>query len=109
MVVSAVGDELVLHHPSGDAEGAVALVLVGGPALFLCGAVLFKRGLFGYWSIPRLCGLALVVALLPLAGMLWPLLLSAATTTIMVALAAWEAVDIARHPERFGDLHQSAE
>jgi len=38
-----------------------------------------------------------------------PLLLSTATTVIMVALAAWEVVDIARHPERFPAMHEHHE
>jgi low temperature requirement protein LtrA len=109
IVVSAVGDELVLSHPDGHLETAVALVLIGGPALFLVGAVLFKLAVFGYWSIPRLAGLALTLALYPVAHGLTPLLLSSATTAIMLALATWEVVDIARHPERFPAMHQHGE
>jgi low temperature requirement protein LtrA len=109
IVVSAVGDELVLSHPEGHVETATALVIVGGPALFLIGAVLFKLGVFKYWSVPRLSGLAVILALYPLAGSLSPLLLSAATTAVMLAVAAWEAVDIARHPERFGNVQDLGE
>lgn len=101
IVVSAVGDEMVLAHPDGHLETAAILVLIGGPVLFLVGAVLFKLAVFKYWSIPRLIGLALMLALYPLAGGLSPLLLSTAGTCIMIALAAWEVVDIARHPDRF--------
>ncbi|WP_423068755.1 low temperature requirement protein A [Devosia sp. CN2-171] len=109
IVVSAVGDEIVLSHPEGHIETAVQLVLIGGPALFLVGAVLFKRAVFHYWSIPRLCGLVATLALYPFASGMTPLLLSAATTAIMVALATWEVVDIARHPERFPAMHEQAE
>ncbi|HWW11026.1 MAG TPA: low temperature requirement protein A, partial [Brevundimonas sp.] len=35
IVVTAVGDEMVLMHPSGHLEAAAVWVLVGGPALFL--------------------------------------------------------------------------
>ena len=54
-------------------------------------------------------GLAATVALYPLASGMTPLLLSSASTAIMVALAAWEVVDISRHPERFpafGEHHE---
>lgn len=101
IVVSAVGDEMVLVHPDGHLDTAAILVLIGGPVLFLIGAILFKLAVFKYWSIPRLVGLVLMLALYPLAGGLSPLLLSTAGTCIMIALAAWEVVDIARHPERF--------
>jgi low temperature requirement protein LtrA len=109
IVVSAVGDEIVLSHPDGHMETAAALVLTGGPALFLVGAVLFKLAVFKYWSIPRLCGLAATVALYPLATGMTPLLLSTATTAIMVALAAWEVVDVARHPDRFPAVDEPRE
>lgn len=109
IVVSAVGDEIVLAHPEGHLEMAARIVLVAGPALFLAGAVLFKRAVFHYWSVPRLTGLVATLALYPLADEMTPLLLSAATTTIMVVLATWEAVDIARHPERFPTMHEHAE
>jgi low temperature requirement protein LtrA len=103
IVVSAVGDEMVLAHPAGRVEAANTLVLIGGPALFLLGAGLFKLAIFGKWSVPRFVGLAAVLALYPLAPNLTPLLLSAATTAIVVLVAAWEVIDIARHPER--NLH----
>ena len=92
---------MVLAHPDGHLETAAILVLIGGPVLFLVGAVLFKLAVFKYWSIPRLIGLTLMLTLYPLAGGLSPLLLSTAGTCIMIALAAWEVVDIARHPDRF--------
>lgn len=109
IVVSAVGDEMVLAHPDGHLDTSAILVLIGGPALFLVGAVLFKLAVFKYWSIPRLIGLGLMLALYPLAGGLSPLLLSTAATCIMIALAAWEVVDIARHPERFPAMQHHGE
>lgn len=103
IVVSAVGDEMVLAHPVGHVDVANVLVLLGGPALFLLGAGLFKLAIFGKWSVPRFVGLAAVSALYPFAPNPTPLLLSAATTAIVVLVAAWEVIDIARHPER--NLH----
>jgi low temperature requirement protein LtrA len=109
IVVSAVGDEMVLAHPAGHLEVANILVLIGGPALFLLGAGLFKLAIFGKWSVPRFVGLAAVLALYPLAANLTPLLLSAATTAIVVLVAAWEVIDIARHPERNAHIHPHTE
>ncbi len=48
-------------------ETAVILVLIGGPALFLGGAILFKQAVFKYWSVPRLAGLVATLALYPLS------------------------------------------
>ncbi len=101
IVVSAVGDEMVLAHPSGHMEPSTIPVLVGGPALFLLGAALFKLAVFGHWSAPRFGGLAAVVALFLVAPHLSPLLLSSATTAIVVIVAVWEAVELGLHPERY--------
>ena len=43
IIVAAVGDELVLHHPGGHTDLKTAIVLLGGPALYLLGNLLFKR------------------------------------------------------------------
>lgn len=101
IVVSAVGDEMALSHPSGHMEMPTILVLVGGPALFLAGAVLFKLSVFGVWSISRLAGLAALLVAFASAGALTALQLSAATTLIVVLVALWETIDVARHPERY--------
>ncbi|RYE48163.1 MAG: low temperature requirement protein A [Hyphomicrobiales bacterium] len=101
IVVSAVGDEIVLAHPMGHLEAATILVLIGGPALFLLGAALFKLAVFGHWSAPRFGGLLAILALYPLAAGFSPLLLSSLTTGIVVLVAVWEAVELARHPERY--------
>jgi low temperature requirement protein LtrA len=104
IIVIAVGDELVLHHPEGHMEPATVLVLIGGPALFLAGAALFKLSVFRVWPIPRLIGLAAVLALWPLAASLTPLALSGATTLVLVAIATYELVWLARHPEVLDDV-----
>ena len=46
IIVSAVGDELVLHHPEGHdghTDATTLAVILGGPALYLAGNSLFKR------------------------------------------------------------------
>lgn len=105
IVVSAVGDELVLHHPSGHIETTAIWVLIGGPALFLLGAALFKLAVFGSWSVTRFGGLVAMLALIPFSGQLSPLLLSAATTLIVIVVAGSESILMARHPERYPAAH----
>lgn len=43
IIVAAVGDELVLHHPHGHTELKTAIVLIGGPAVYLIGNSMFKH------------------------------------------------------------------
>lgn len=90
VIVAAAGDELVLAHPSGHVEAATAAVLLGGPALFLAGAIWFKHAVFGVISPSRATGLVLLGLLAPLAPRLSPLGLAAAAAGVLVIVAGWE-------------------
>lgn len=98
IIVCAVGAELTLAHPTGSADAATALVLVGGPALYLFGSALFTALLFRGGAAIRIAGLAATTALLFVAASLSPLWLSILTTLVLVAVAAGEAAWFSRHP-----------
>jgi low temperature requirement protein LtrA len=90
IIVSAVADELVLSHPLGHTEPSAIAVILGGPALYLLGNILFKRTSASRLALSHLVGLALLAGLSPLATSLPPLLLGAAATLVLVIVAAWE-------------------
>lgn len=90
IVVCAVGDDIALAHPHEPTSAAAAWVLIGGPALFLLGALWFEYGAIGKWSRIRLAALAGMALLVPVAPWFTALGLSAASTTILVAAAAAE-------------------
>lgn len=92
IIVAAVADEWVIHHPLGHSDLKTALAILGGPALFLLGVALFKLAVFRRWSRSRLTGLAALAALCPFALTMSPLALSVATTGVMIAVAAWESL-----------------
>ena len=94
IVVSAVGDELLLAHPDGHSDIKVVIGMVGGPLLFLTGTLLFKRIMRDLWQLSHMAGIALLVVLIPFAHHLSPLQLSATTTVIMLIVAAWEAISL---------------
>jgi len=96
IIVAAVGDELVIAHPGGETSAATAAVVLGGPALFLVGHVLFKWAVFGRLSVTRLAAIGALAALAPLSLVVPPLVLAAAATLIVAAVAAWDAC--AQHP-----------
>ncbi len=87
VIVAAVGDELTIAHPGGHGSAAVTATVLGGPALFLAGHVLFKREVFGRLSVPRLVALAALAALVPLGLVGPPLLLATAATLVLAAVA----------------------
>jgi low temperature requirement protein LtrA len=105
IIVTAVGDEWVIHHPVGHMETKVALALIGGPGLFLLGVLLFKRAVFRRWSRARLLGLAGLAGLGGASPHLQPLTLSWLTTLVLIAVGAWEALGprpIEAQPEHDG-------
>ncbi|MDP3659785.1 low temperature requirement protein A [Phenylobacterium sp.] len=93
IIVAAAGDELSLAHPMAAASPAVSAVLLGGPALFLLGTLLFKASVFRVWATPRLVGLGLLALLVPFAAT-GPatLALAAAACGALVVVGAWESV-----------------
>jgi low temperature requirement protein LtrA len=95
IVVSAVGDELLLAHPNGHCGIREILSLIGGPLLYLAGVILFKRSIRGHLQPSHLAGIGLFVILTPFAHLLTALALAAATTAVMLIVAIWEAISLA--------------
>ena len=93
IILSAVGDALVIEHPSTATSAAGLVTIVGGPALYLLGHNLFRLRMIGSISPKRLAAtVALVAAGVALSAMpaLVPL---AATVVILGALAVSELHD----------------
>ena len=91
IIVAAVGDELVITHPSGHADAATIATVLGGPALFLVGHGLFKRAVFGVLSGQRLVAVLALAALAPVGLVAPPLLLVSAATLVVAGVAGWDS------------------
>jgi low temperature requirement protein LtrA len=96
IIVAAVGDDLALHHPSGHNETTTAAVLIGGPALYLLGNMLFKRLSAPNMPLSHIGGLVLLGLLIPAVPAITPLLLSSATTAVLIIVAIWESISLQR-------------
>ena len=90
IIVTAVGDELILKHPDGHTDAKTAAVLVGGPALFIAGNLAFKWATAGWPPLSHIGGLALLALWAALGSGLSPLAVAAGTTAVLVAVAIWE-------------------
>jgi low temperature requirement protein LtrA len=99
IIVAAVGDELVLHHPGGHTEPKTAAVILGGPALYLLGNSLFKWLSAPYAPLSHTVGLVLLALLAPVSLIAPPLALSAAANAVLIAVAVWEWVSVGRKAE----------
>jgi len=94
IIVAAVGDELVLHHPGGHTELKTAIVLIGGPAIYLLGNGWFKWLSAPYFPLSHLVGLAMLALLIPAVSIASPLILSSATTAVLIVVAVWESISL---------------
>jgi low temperature requirement protein LtrA len=91
IVVGAVGDELSIAHPDHRIDVARALVLIGGPMMYLLGCALFKKTVNQTpFPLSHLVGLGLLVMLIAPALVLSSLLLSISTTVVLIIVAVWE-------------------
>jgi low temperature requirement protein LtrA len=94
IIVTAVGDEMMLAHPIGHAEASTVLAIVGGPWLFLIGNQAFKWVTAGVKYPPLSHGIgAFTLTCLGLWGWFghWqPLTLGIAATAALIATALWE-------------------
>jgi len=92
IIVTAVGDEWALAHPTGHTDVKTALVLLGGPGLFLLGSLLFKLSIFGHLTLSRIVGLAALALLAIPALSVSPVELSWLATGVLLTVAIWETV-----------------
>ena len=97
IVVAAVGDELVLAHPTGHTNVQTAAVLLGGPALYLLGNVLFKRASA---KLPAVASGRPGAAGAAGSGRdgRRPLMFSGATALVLVIVAIWEHAVVPAEP-----------
>jgi low temperature requirement protein LtrA len=93
IVVTAVGQELVIIHPLAQTRSAWTAAILGGPALFLAGRAGFEYAVFARVSRDRPIGLFVLTASAPLTLFL-PSLLAATTAS---AVLAGVAIADARH------------
>lgn len=99
IIVTAVGDELVITHPSGHADLATVATILGGPALFLFGHALFKVVSFERVSVSRLVAIILLGGLALVSGAFSPLALTAGSTLVIAIVAVWDRYAHRETPE----------
>ena len=94
IILSAVADDLVLQHPTGHSDVRVVVSTIGGPMLFLIGAILFKHAIRGWLQLSHGVGIIVLGVLGWFGAGLSPLMLSVATTLLMVIVATWESLSL---------------
>jgi low temperature requirement protein LtrA len=100
IIAVAASDELTVAHPGEPGTVGFIMLVLGGTALFLAGQALFKVAVSGLlpwspWS--RVVAISALATLIPVAGALPALALSAAATLVVVVLGAWDTLTERRH------------
>jgi low temperature requirement protein LtrA len=85
IIVTAVGDELVIKHPTEEPSQAELIAIVAGPALYLLSHVLLRLRLSGVVSPRRLSGAAACVVIGIAASSASALVVGALLLTVLIA------------------------
>jgi low temperature requirement protein LtrA len=100
VIVSAVGDELVIAHPTDVLPGPEVAAVVAGPAIYLLAHALFRLRMTGSMSRKRLLG-ALACLAAGGVGLFVPaLVLAGLLIAVLVAVIGSEYVAAARRKAR---------
>ena len=100
IILAAVADDVVLQHPAGHSDARVVVSAVGGPMLFLVGTILFKHAIRGWLQLSHGVGIIALGVLGWFGQGLSPLMLSIATTLLIVVVAIWESLSLRPRPEK---------
>ena len=100
VILSAVGDELVIAHPTDVLPGAEVATVVAGPALYLLAHVALRLRMTGTISVKRLTGALACVAVGGVGAFAPALVVSALLVAVLVAVIATEQLAAARRRAR---------
>jgi len=100
VIVAAVGDELVIAHPTEILPGRELAAVVGGPALYLLGHALFRLRMAGSLSWKRLGGAMGCVIVGGIGFFVPALVVGALVVGVLAAVIAAERVAAARRRAR---------
>jgi low temperature requirement protein LtrA len=90
IIATAAGHELLIAEPHAPLRGVGLAIVLGGPALFLIGEVLFQRRTTERVSAERVAAAGLLIGLVPVANHVSALVLAVIVTVLLTAVAIWE-------------------
>jgi low temperature requirement protein LtrA len=100
VILAAVGDELVIAHPTDELPSEELLPVVLGPAIYLGGHVLFRLRMAGSVSWKRLGGALACLAVGGIGTFAPALVVAALVVAVLVAVIVSEHVTAARRHAR---------
>ena len=106
VILSAVGNELVIAHPDQRIDVLHAVLLILGPGIYVLGNGIYKQVVYRRFPLSHIAGLVMLAVLAPLAFFTDLLMVSGLTTAVLVVVAGWEGC--ARRAVRLGYLDEHA-
>jgi low temperature requirement protein LtrA len=92
VVATAAGFDLVITQPTGDTPIGWVVVIVGGPALFLFGRIVFEYVSFLRLAKSRPVWLAVLIVVAPSTVVLPPVLVTSVTVAVLLGVAVTDAI-----------------
>lgn len=90
IIVTAVGNDLVMSHPHDALKTAYVLVLVAGPAIYLIGSAIYKKVVYGVFPASHVFGVLALLAAIPVGYVTNLLEMGVLTTVVMLVVSVWE-------------------
>jgi len=90
IIMSAVGDGLLIADPHRMLHGVALAMMVGGPSLYLLGENLFRLRMTGTINAKRVATAACLGALALLGDRVSAITLNGTIAALLIALAVWE-------------------
>jgi low temperature requirement protein LtrA len=100
VVLTAVGDELVIAHPTDELPAGEVAAVAGGPALYLLAHTLFRWRMTGSPAWKRLAGALACIAVSGVGAFVPALVLAALLALVLVAVIFSEHIAAARRRAR---------
>lgn len=77
---------------------ASALVLVGGPLIYLLGNSLYKKVVYGWVPPSHIAGIVLLMLLIPVAFLTDRLMVGGLTMLVLIVVAVWQTLKVPSAP-----------
>lgn len=90
IIMSAVGDELVVHHPFGDISPEGIFVIIIGPVIYLAANMLYKWYTYHIIARSHIAGIAALLLIIPFTPLLNLLIINALSVLVFIFISIYE-------------------
>jgi len=98
IIVTAVGNDLVLAHPHEGLGTTYIITLLAGPAHYLLGSAIYKRIVYGVVPLSHIAGAAALAVLIPVGYFTNLLVMGWLTTAVLLFVSYWENCQARQRP-----------